>query len=512
MARNGGALVMTYTACFDSPMRTRTSLCVALAVSFLDATMGCKTSSSTGGKGGHGGQGGTQPTALVAEAGYVEVPATAVVGPQYKARMFYSFRPADAEPEKKPLLVFFNGGPGAATTGILMVYGTGPMTLDADAAPTAPPAANPNSYTRFANLLYIDERMTGFSYGLGANACADGTDEYVEDASDYVYTLLSFLDAHEAIAKSPVVLVGESYGGTRAPMMLYELQQYAGPPATPLAGLPDVPTRVPWLQPRVQAHFDEIDPANKGMVRSPADVAKQFGWEALIQPNFFGQAQLMVESMARQNDPDFAAYNANPQMFDQEDIRKPAQYEIDLTNRATNTARDPMLLEQVLGVAPSSVKGLPAPDRAGSFRIVDPLLYDLNEVAQAEAKIRASLGALQPNDTYWLPQQGITCANQLGDEGSANALASGWQQTHVFVTNAHWDATVYTKALPQILTMTGESVTVDTTSPVGAARPGVIVLKGAATEDRHSLPELRSRPHGDEQRRRRSSATTSSIG
>ncbi|MFA6033366.1 MAG: hypothetical protein WC889_10745, partial [Myxococcota bacterium] len=32
-----------------------------------------------------------------------------------EARMWYSFRPADTEPEKKPLAVFFNGGPGCTT-------------------------------------------------------------------------------------------------------------------------------------------------------------------------------------------------------------------------------------------------------------------------------------------------------------------------------------------------------------------------------------------------------------
>ena len=70
--------------------------------------------------------------------------------------MFYSFRPCEVDPARAPLVVFFNGGPGAATTGVLMAYGTGPTTLDPVAEVEAPPVANPASWTRFANLLYLE--------------------------------------------------------------------------------------------------------------------------------------------------------------------------------------------------------------------------------------------------------------------------------------------------------------------------------------------------------------------
>src|SRR5690349_3051422 len=52
------------------------------------------------------------------EAGFLEVPAQPDAA-NFTARLFYSFHPAEQAPEKAPLLVFFNGGPGTATSGVL---------------------------------------------------------------------------------------------------------------------------------------------------------------------------------------------------------------------------------------------------------------------------------------------------------------------------------------------------------------------------------------------------------
>ena len=45
------------------------------------------------------------------------------------ARIFYSFVPAKKNSEQKPVFVFLNGGPGAATSTALCTWGTGPYTL-----------------------------------------------------------------------------------------------------------------------------------------------------------------------------------------------------------------------------------------------------------------------------------------------------------------------------------------------------------------------------------------------
>src|SRR5688572_4178976 len=104
-----------------------------------------------------------QPEPLPSEAGFLEVPVLPGK-PRSVGRLFYAFQSADY-PDDAPVLVFFNGGPGIATTSVLMAFGTGPFTL----APTPtddPPHANPHSYTSFGNLLYVDARQTGFSYDV----------------------------------------------------------------------------------------------------------------------------------------------------------------------------------------------------------------------------------------------------------------------------------------------------------------------------------------------------------
>lgn len=460
------------------------------------AAWGCGDDAATGsgaggagaaaaGGGGSGG-GGVPPISLPAEAGFLEVPPATVVGPPYPARMFYSFQPAAPDAAEAPLLLFFNGGPGSATSGLLLVYGTGPLTLDANAATDPGPFENPAPYTRFANLLYLDERQTGFSYGIGPlPACLDGMQGYIEDAGDYVHALLDFLDTHPELRGRRVVLVGESYGGTRAPMMLYLLQHYATPPERPVPQLETIHERLPWLRERVQAHFDAVDPARAGQARTPVEVAAQFGEQALIQPNFFGTTQVQFQNMLLPQDPDFAAFVADMAAYDQYDVRRDPTYELEVATRAQNALHDPLSLEDLLGVELASIDKFPAAERTDAARLLEG--YDLQQVALAEAGLRAALGDLPDTDAYWLPLR-PACTNMLGDVGSANALLDVMTRSRTFVTNARYDAVVYTEALPALFDLTAYDVTLDTASPAGASRPGEIVLTSPEREVRVRFP------------------------
>jgi hypothetical protein len=85
---------------------------------------------------------------------------------------------SDAGFVEVPAHELFNGGPGFATTLGFLPYGTGPRTLRIPEGGMPADAVwedNPHSFTRFANLLYIDEPLAGLSYGLGTRfetACA----------------------------------------------------------------------------------------------------------------------------------------------------------------------------------------------------------------------------------------------------------------------------------------------------------------------------------------------------
>ena len=48
------------------------------------------------------------------------------------ARIWYVFQPADENPEDKPLFVFFNGGPGGATSAGLFSANTGRKAVRVD--------------------------------------------------------------------------------------------------------------------------------------------------------------------------------------------------------------------------------------------------------------------------------------------------------------------------------------------------------------------------------------------
>ena len=71
-----------------------------------------------------------------------------------KVRMWYNFQPADEKPHEKPLFVFFNGGPGAATA-LLFTYNTSKMTADQKYS-ELDIVENEFNWNQIGNLLYID--------------------------------------------------------------------------------------------------------------------------------------------------------------------------------------------------------------------------------------------------------------------------------------------------------------------------------------------------------------------
>lgn len=159
-----------------------------------------------------------QRAALVSEAGFVGLAPRQVsiqdraVSLAAMSQIFYNFRPADAGPEQKPLIVLFNG----FASDVVRAFGTGPTTIEADGSVVA----NPSSLTRFANLLYIEPRQAGFSYDViegrapsAADCSQDVFSEYV-DAADVLLATLRFLKAHPSL-QGPVYWMGESYAGVR---------------------------------------------------------------------------------------------------------------------------------------------------------------------------------------------------------------------------------------------------------------------------------------------------------
>jgi hypothetical protein len=213
-----------------------------------------------------------------------------------RARVWHAYFPATGmAPKDAPLFVFLNGGPGCATTSNLFSMNTAPYTLDREhqQSPGSQLSKNPHSWTAIGNLLYIDAPMTGFSYNLMPNPDVtlkrqaefdvQNQNPFI-DAAQVIRVLLRFLDEHSDIRNNPVVLVGESYGGTRVSTMLNLLlfhEQYG----TGVKVYKDA-----TLAAEIKTFFNQGLATGTASV-APEIVARQFGRQVLIQPQLTGDFQ-----------------------------------------------------------------------------------------------------------------------------------------------------------------------------------------------------------------------------
>ncbi len=215
-----------------------------------------------------------------------------------QTRIWRVFQPADSDPESMPLFVFFNGGPGGATSAGLFSANTGHNAVSVDPSTgEGTIIVNPHSWTRIGNLLHVDSRTAGFSYSLMDNP-QDDTHRHVEwdaqnynsftDGADFVRVLLRFLAGHPPLQKNPVVIVAESYGGVRTLVMLHLLlfyQDYCNGRAI---------YQDPALVQEIQNHYDIVFPEYAGQTVPPSVIARQFSHMILIQPAITRYFQRLV--------------------------------------------------------------------------------------------------------------------------------------------------------------------------------------------------------------------------
>lgn len=116
----------------------------------------------------------------------------------------------------RPVIFFWNGGPGAAAVGLHPTFA--PRSLRA--APADPAARgsidNPDSPIDLADLVFVDPVGTGYSRVLreGAGAGHWGVEQDARSAARFVR---AWLRRHGREA-SPVFMVGQSYSGIRVPL------------------------------------------------------------------------------------------------------------------------------------------------------------------------------------------------------------------------------------------------------------------------------------------------------
>jgi carboxypeptidase C (cathepsin A) len=143
---------------------------------------------------------------------------------------FIAYTLDGAKPSERPVSFVLNGGPGDASAW-LQLGALGPWRLPlAGAAPSTPPLAIPNADTwlDFTDLVFIDPVGTGFSRFLTASPAVRKRMWSVSgDIDELAETIRRWTVAHHRLA-SPKYIVGESYGGFRAPRLARALASGQG--------------------------------------------------------------------------------------------------------------------------------------------------------------------------------------------------------------------------------------------------------------------------------------------
>lgn len=420
---------------------------------------------------------------LAAEAGFIDLePVAFVVGKGAKAqarsstpaRIFYSFRPAADLQAERPLFVFFNGGPGSST-GVLMALGTGPQRL------TPEVEDNPGSWATMGHLLYIDARGTGFSYLQTGDASDDAArsaafelanfNTYI-DAADFVRVVLRFLTAHPQLYTNEVVIVGESYGGVRATVIL-NLLLFFGEYDEGGAAIYKDPALVAEIEDFLALRDPEV------VTWGPAEIAAQFGRQVLIQPTL-GDTQRDVAGVlldlpgspvfklaaqvgqtftpCSEKGPGCVPYTNAIQFIEgvgrsRYDLNAPIAWLANLFAAVKAGLSDMAKLEAVLAVPPMTIAGLPAEQRTGAFRMSGVFSYpgDNGDIS--------GLGALAAWDRYYLAL--FNEANSLfrsplaqfigvasGDPHYEPLFLHNLAYVDTFITSAERDVAIYSPSIP----------------------------------------------------------------
>ncbi|KAF4717538.1 hypothetical protein FOZ62_015075, partial [Perkinsus olseni] len=129
------------------------------------------------------------------------------------AELFYWLFESRQAPDKSPLVIFFQGGPGASSMYSVTSGNGGPCILNDAGTDTT---INKYSFNSFANVMYIDQpAFVGFSEGTPPTNSSDA-------AKSTLVALEKFFSEHPKY-NTEVFLVGQSYAGHYIPALAQEM-------------------------------------------------------------------------------------------------------------------------------------------------------------------------------------------------------------------------------------------------------------------------------------------------
>ena len=447
------------------------------------------------------------------ESGYIELESVSytlnfVEEKTGRAKMWYNFQPADENPEEKPLFVLFNGGPGSASA-LIFLYNTAKKTGDQFFS-GEDVADNESNWNKMGNLLYVDARQTGFSFGIIDDPeRSEDREAYFSssnfnvfaDAADFIRVILRFLQKHPQIQSNPVILSGESYGGTRTTAILNILLNVADY---------NEKNRVFYdetLFMEIAEHFRTIGASFTDMP-SKETVLQQFDHQIMIQPLVAGSTQMNAagELLEKSDSPVFiveqetgvdftpcsnqwscSKYN-NAISFIQSagrDIysyRRPYNWLFDYTDVATAKMLQFSKFTQFIMNDPKEISDLYAQNRSGVFRygssvntkspseysdfrfmpepvkiIMQNRFLQRQQVPLLSGDLESIFGELPSYDEYFVDlNYSINFAFYRAsvspyDDVNGDMFLENIRSVRTFITQAEEDIVIYSKGIPESL-------------------------------------------------------------
>jgi hypothetical protein len=288
----------------------------------------------------------------------------------------------------------------------------------------------------------------------------------------FLRVLVRFLARHPTLQTNPILIVGESYGGTRATLMLDYLYNYAALSGTTAA------YRDADLASDLKTYFSAVFGTE---TPTTAQIATKFGKQVLIEPVVVGSIQ-----QAKNSGQDKSVCLTTS--YDDYFCNKPANW----FNEKARTANENMLristLTTALGVNPKTIEWMKASSRTQAYG------RTRDQVVSAPEMV-AAFGTLNTDDNYFLSHN-TDVGNGYVVSTNPTVYSRSWfnsgpsigtsflsvlQNVTTLITYAKFDTVVWTPAIPQALRDSAfsglvSSVAYSATQSNGLDRPGLVTV------------------------------------
>ncbi|XP_042512779.1 serine carboxypeptidase-like 26 [Macadamia integrifolia] len=133
--------------------------------------------------------------------------------------LYYYFVEAETDKDSKPLIIWFNGGPGCSSVGFGAFEELGPLLVKNDYL-----IKNPYAWNKLGSMLFYDSPAgVGFSYSNDTwDYTSTGDMRTIEEAYNF---LINWLERFPEYKNRDVYIAGESYAGHYVPEIAYTILQ-----------------------------------------------------------------------------------------------------------------------------------------------------------------------------------------------------------------------------------------------------------------------------------------------